>query len=286
MNGVLILIIIAVFVRLLILRFTLKTDKYFSAMSSLYITLDKRIKTIALKFMEDPKNAYVEEISAIDCILNQIQKYKNPSLFIIPIVLQAMICTLLYLTRYWNSGWHVDFLWFRDLSAKDPYYLLSPILMISLIVRHQIFVPHKMKFVMGIPVLLLLFLSLNWAAAFNIFAICLIVLSTVQSSIVRWRYKSPSFAVLLTKPAAKTDSGIVEPISDLDNKNNAIAESFDFREWVHHFKKKTSLFLYDEVLMSIILGLGGIGIFILYWAYFYWRQKREWRSELRLPLSK
>jgi hypothetical protein len=70
MNGVLILVIIAVLVRLVILRFTLKTDKYFSVMSSLYIALDKRIKTIALKFAEDPKKAYVEEISAIDQILN------------------------------------------------------------------------------------------------------------------------------------------------------------------------------------------------------------------------
>jgi hypothetical protein len=282
MNGVLILVIITVLIRLLILRLTLKTDRYFSVMSCLYMTLDLRIKTIALKFAEDPPKAYAEEISAIDHILDQIQKYRNPLFFIIPIVLQAAICTLLYLTRYLDSGWQVNFLWFRNLSAKDPYYLLSPILLIFLIIRHHVFVPHKKKFVMGIPVLLLFFLSLNWAASFNIFVICLIVLSTVQSSIMRYRYKSPSIAVLATKLSAKTDSGIVEPISDPGKKNDPIPESFNFKEWVHHFKKEASLFLYDEVLMSVILGLGGIGIFALYWAYFYWRRKREWRSVLSL----
>lgn len=64
-----------------------------------------------------------------------------------------------------------------------------------------------------------------------------------------------------------------------DNNYYLIAENFSLENWLHHFKKKTSIFLYDDMLMSLLLlffGIAGILIFALYWSYFYWRRKREW----------
>jgi hypothetical protein len=52
----------AVFLRLIVLPLTLRTDKYFSVMRLMYRTLNKRIRSIAVEFANDPVKIYVEDI--------------------------------------------------------------------------------------------------------------------------------------------------------------------------------------------------------------------------------
>jgi hypothetical protein len=282
MKDVLILMGSAVLIRLLILPCTLKTDRYFSVMSVLYRTLNKRIHTIAAKFADNRAKSYVEEISIIDRTVDQIQAYKKPLFFIIPIALQAAACLFVYAGfLHKRSDWQTSFLWLRDISAKDPYYLLPPIFLISLIIRHNIVIPHKMKCALAVPDLLLFLFSLNRSAAFNIFVICLMFLSATQSVIVKQRYKFPSIADMPPPLLpAKLGGRTTELLSTSDNRNSSVIEHFDLREWLHSFKKKTSIFLYDDVLMSLLIGIlfgiGGLILYLMYWAYFHWQIKREW----------
>jgi membrane protein insertase Oxa1/YidC/SpoIIIJ len=284
MKDIFMLIGCAVFVRLLILPCTLKTDKYFSVMNVLYKNLNMRIHTIAARFADNPAKSYVEEISAIDRMADQFQAYRKPLFLILPIVLQAAAFFSIFLfLRFLHSesGWQIQFFWFRDLSAKDPYYLLPPVFLILLIIRHIIFIPHKMKWALALPDLLLFILSLNQPAALNIFVIVLIFLSTVQLMIIKQRYQFPSMADTLPESlSANPDGCFSERISASDNKNAPAVEPFVLNEWLLSFKKKTSIFLYDDVLVSLLigiyLGIGGLIVYLLYWAYFHWQIKRDW----------
>jgi hypothetical protein len=279
----------AVFLRLIVLPFTLRTDKYFSVMLLLYRTLNKRIRSIAVEFAHDPAKIYVEEIFLFDTAMNQIRKYREPLLFIIPVVIQALSCFYVLAHAHYlhaRTGWQTQSLWFRNISAKDPFYLLPFIFLVLLIVRHITFIPHKMKFVLGIPVFLLFLVSINRSAAFNLFVICLLFLSTVQSAIMKLRYRSPSIAELLPKlSSTKPDSRAVESSSIREYQNISGGGNFDLTEWLRDFKKNASIFLYDEILMSILLGIGGIVQYLLYWSYFRWRRNREWLADAspRMP---
>jgi membrane protein insertase Oxa1/YidC/SpoIIIJ len=279
----------AVFLRFIVLPFTLKTDKYFCIMRSLYKTLNKRIRSIVVELAQDPAKTYMEEISSIDKAGHKIRKYREPILFIIPVVIQALSYFYLLLHTHYlhrRTGWQTHFLWFTDISAKDPFFLLPLIFLALLIVRHMTFIPHKMKFVLVLPALILFFVSINRAAAFNLFGICLLFLSAVQSAIMRLRYKSSSIAELLSKlSSAKPDSGAAESSSTGEYQSASGAGNFDLQEWLRDFKEKASIFLYDEVLMSLLLGIGGIVQYLLYWAYFRWRRNREWQADLSLRPS-
>lgn len=273
-----IIFLTAVLIRLLVLPFTLKTEKHFAVMRLLYRNLNKCFQALPQKRIDNQIEIPFEEIYAIDKTLNHIQKYRRPLYFIIPIVFQATI-GLFLLWAYSYSNWKAEFLWISDISVKDPYFLIPLVFMITLIIRHYILFPHKRKFVLIVPALFLCFVILNRAAALPMYLICLIFISTVQTAIMRRRYAFSSAADLYHDLSALSRNSSAEMNSPAGDSNNDYSNS---REWLCSFKKKASIFLYDDVLMSLLagfyLGLAGAVVFLMYWAYFHWRQKQEWRK--------
>jgi len=141
------------------------------------------------KFADDPARAYTEEISRIDQTLDQVNKYRRPFLFIIPIALQTLAVVLVAALFLPGSEFQADLLWITDLSSHDPYYLVPVILLISLVIRHKQFLPHKKKFVLYLFAFIWCFFNLTAASGPLLFVISLLLLSTVQSSILDRRYK-------------------------------------------------------------------------------------------------
>ena len=87
------IIIGAVITRIVLLPFTIRTERYFSLIRNLFRTMDIRVNRI--KFSDDPAKAYAEEIYSIDLVLTENQRNKKTYLFVVPILVQTSIFSLL-----------------------------------------------------------------------------------------------------------------------------------------------------------------------------------------------
>lgn len=259
----------ALVLRLLVLPFTLKTGLYFSTIVSLYNHLHVRMRKVNTQFAADPGRAYAEEIHGIDVTLQQVERYKKPHLFVFPIAIQTLVAGyVLWMFLYMKNqvldkqldhpAFPADFLWFKDLALKDPYYVLPNILLIVLIIKFKVTLPDRGKVLLCVLALFLWIVILNIPAGMILFWTSLIAMSTTQTFLLNRRYK----------PLA-IECGEGGPSKGAD---------FDLDEWLIRFKKKAFLLVLDDVILSILLSCISIVPSLLYVGHFYWRYRTEWRS--------
>lgn len=242
------IIIGAVITRIVLLPFTIRTERYFSLIRNLFRTMDIRVNRI--KFSDDPAKAYAEEIYSIDLVLTENQRNKKTYLFVVPILVQTSIFFIVAL----------PFLASNDFSSEsDPYYVLPLLFLVALIIKHRVFLPHKKKGLLYVFDAILWFFFLNFPAGFMLLVTSFVILSAVQSFVLDSQSKK------------------VVPIVN-DRETTSMSENVDFKEWLLKFKKNGWLFLIDDVLVSVVLSMIGILASLVYVGYFYLRQKRLWES--------
>jgi hypothetical protein len=253
------IILCAVMTRAAVLPFTIKTETYFAVLRALFRTLDQRLGKIVEKSLGEPAKAYVEEIYRIDAAINRIQGYKGPFLFVLPILIQTAMIVLAFRTFSGKFQFQSDRLrsWLQGLSSKDPYYVLPLCLFISLIVRHNLFLPYKRKIALFTVDAMLFFLFLNQSAGFTLFVTCLVVLGALQA------FLSDSRSKKLLIPSGE--------------QNVTTKETFNLGKWLNDFKRTTFLFVIDDVLLSLFLSLISLLPSLVYLGYFYWKEKRQWK---------
>ena len=259
----------ALVLRLLVLPFTLKTGLYFSTIVSLYNHLHVRMRKVKTQFAADPGRAYAEEIHGIDVTLQQVERYKKPHLFVFPIAIQTLVAGyVLWMFLFMKNqvldkqldhpAFPADFLWFKDLALKDPYYVLPNILLIVLIIKFKVTLPDRGKVLLYV-----------------------LALFSMDSNI---EYPSRDDFVLDKSDCHEHHSNVLTQSSlqaaaiECGDGGPSKGADFDLDEWLIRFKKKAFLLVLDDVILSILLSCISIVPSLLYVGHFYWRYRTEWRS--------
>lgn len=252
------IIIGAVITRIVVLPFTIRTERYLFLLRALFRTMYIRVNVIKAKFTHDPAKAYTEEIHSIDNALSQNQDNKKRFLFIIPVLIQALVLSFVFAAFFGdeNDFQSEAFLWIEDFSSHDPYYVVQLLFLISLIIKHRVFLPYKKKGLLYGLDFLLWFYFYNFPAGFVLFLTTLFFLSALQSFAIDSQSKKI-------------------PIANAD-ETASMSEDFDSEEWLLKFKNRGWLFLVDDVFLSLFLALGMIGAALIYLGFFYWQRKKLW----------
>ena len=238
------IVIGAVITRIVVLPFTIKTERYFALLRTLFTTMDTRVNVLRSKFADDPEKAYAEEVYSIEESLHHNQNNKKPFLFIIPILIQTSILVVVWL-NFWGA-------------QHDPYYVLPFLFLTSIVIKHRVFLPYKKKGLLYLLDFILAFFLLSFSAGGLLFVTSLLILSALQSFVLN----SQSKPLLIAN----------------DNNTPSLSEEFDFDEWLLTFKKKGSLFALDDVVLSLFLSLVAIPSLFFYIVYFYLRRRGQWGS--------
>jgi len=174
------IIIGAVITRIVLLPFTIRTERYFSLIRDLFRTMDIRVNRIRAKFSDDPAKAYVEEIYSIDKVLTQNQRNKKPYLFVVPILVQTSIFLIFALPILTNLLARND----SSSERHDPYYVLPLLFLVALIIKHRVFLPYKKKGLLYGLDAFLCFFFLNFPAGFMLLVTSFVILSSVQTFVL------------------------------------------------------------------------------------------------------
>jgi YidC/Oxa1 family membrane protein insertase len=128
------IILLGLLVQILMLPLSVKSYKAMSVMKK----MQPEMKLIQDRYKKDPQRMNME-------LMQLYKRYgANPFSGCWPLLIQIPIFFALFTTlrNSWNLHGARFIFWIKDLSAKDPYYIL-PILMGALMFQHNYTTPHK-----------------------------------------------------------------------------------------------------------------------------------------------
>jgi len=178
-NYGLAIIVLTIFIRMLLFPFTIKAE----AGMKKRLEFQKKLDYLQKKYKHD-KAALARERAEL------IKKHGMPGLGgCLPLLLQIPIFFALSSVLRSSIELHqASFLWIKDLSAKDPYYIL-PIGVSLTMLLQSLTVEPKQRFTMVIMALILGPLFASFPAGLSLYIFFSILLGVLQTLVVK-RFKS------------------------------------------------------------------------------------------------